>query len=195
MVIIMKHDVTTYQTKRLMADALKKEMEKKSLSKITITDIVTSCKLNRKTFYYHFVDIYDLVKWMLEEETLSILKSYDLMNDYHEAVEYILEKISSNKYIFTCAVDSMGYELLKHLFKKDFSDILYLIITKTEEELDLHTSEDYKHFLCHLYVNSLIGFLIDEAKGLNKYTKEQLLRYVSSLRQALPEVLKKAPQI
>ena len=33
-------------------------MEKKPLSKITVSEIIADCGVNRKTFYYHFEDIY-----------------------------------------------------------------------------------------------------------------------------------------
>ena len=46
----------------------KKAMEKKTLSKITVSELIAECNVNRKTFYYHFDDIYALLKWTLEEE-------------------------------------------------------------------------------------------------------------------------------
>lgn len=49
-------------TKRALASSLKKMMEKKPLSKITVTDLTRECGINRHTFYYHFKDIYDLVQ-------------------------------------------------------------------------------------------------------------------------------------
>ena len=37
-------------------------MEKKPLSNITVSEIIADCGVNRKTFYYHFEDIYALLK-------------------------------------------------------------------------------------------------------------------------------------
>ena len=51
-------------TKYALARSLKKVLEKKSLDKITITDITDDCGVNRQTFYYHFHDIYELIEWM-----------------------------------------------------------------------------------------------------------------------------------
>ena len=64
----MKHEITTFNTKKTIAASLKKFMEKKPLSKITVSEIVADCQINRKTFYYHFENIQDLLKWMLEQE-------------------------------------------------------------------------------------------------------------------------------
>ena len=57
----MTHAEASMKTKQAMADSLKRYMEVKSLSKITISAICEDCGINRKTFYYHFKDIYDLL--------------------------------------------------------------------------------------------------------------------------------------
>ena len=59
----MKSDAT----KVAMSNALKEQLKKKKLSKITINDIASACNISRMTFYYHFQDIYDLTEWTLEE--------------------------------------------------------------------------------------------------------------------------------
>ena len=46
----MKHEVTTYNTKKMLAEALKKAMKTKSFSKITVSEIIKESGVNRKTF-------------------------------------------------------------------------------------------------------------------------------------------------
>jgi len=41
----------------MLADSLKKAMKSKPVSKVTISEIIADCNVNRKTFYYHFEDI------------------------------------------------------------------------------------------------------------------------------------------
>lgn len=52
-------------TKEAIAQALESLLEKRSIEKITVKDIVAECGINRQTFYYHFHDIYDLMEWAL----------------------------------------------------------------------------------------------------------------------------------
>ena len=52
-------------TKEAIAQAFEGLLEKRSIDKITVKDIVTECGVNRQTFYYHFRDIYDLMEWAL----------------------------------------------------------------------------------------------------------------------------------
>ena len=46
-----------------LAEALCQLLETKTLEKITVKDIVARCGVNRQTFYYHFHDVYDLMRW------------------------------------------------------------------------------------------------------------------------------------
>lgn len=52
-------------TKKLLADGLKELLEKKTLDKITVKELVATCGVNRQTFYYNFQDIYELLEWFL----------------------------------------------------------------------------------------------------------------------------------
>ena len=54
----MKHEITSLNTKKTLSASLKKFMERKPLSKISVSEIIADCGVNRKTFYYHFDDIY-----------------------------------------------------------------------------------------------------------------------------------------
>ena len=90
---IMSNEEISLNTKNKIVQSLKNHMQKKSLDKITVSDIVKDCQINRKTFYYHFKNIYDLVKWMLEEEAVEIVKKLHLMNDYEDAIVFVLNYV------------------------------------------------------------------------------------------------------
>ena len=122
---IMKHEVTTLNTKKTLAASLKRFMEKKPLSKITVSEIITDCGVNRKTFYYHFEDIYALLKWMLEEEAVDVVKQFNLLVDYREAVLFVLNYVKTNKHLLCCAYDSMGRDKMKRFFFIPISSALH----------------------------------------------------------------------
>ena len=58
-------------TKSALASALKELMETTPFAKITVSDICAKCNMNRKSFYYHFKDKFDLVNWIYDVEYLS----------------------------------------------------------------------------------------------------------------------------
>ncbi|MBE6350716.1 MAG: TetR family transcriptional regulator, partial [Spirochaetaceae bacterium] len=59
-------------TKQALANAFKELMFEKSFTRITINDICSKCSLNRKSFYYHFKDKYDLLNWIFYVDFFSI---------------------------------------------------------------------------------------------------------------------------
>ena len=61
-------------TKRALAAALKELMDEMSFDKITIVHICNKCEMNRKSFYYHFKDKYELVNWIYYTEFIGTVK-------------------------------------------------------------------------------------------------------------------------
>ena len=70
-----RHYAASDYTKQAMAMALKQLMTQKSMEKISIREIMEGCGMKRQNFYYHFDDIYDLLRWMFREEAVSLLDS------------------------------------------------------------------------------------------------------------------------
>ena len=116
----MKHEVTTYNTKKMLAQSLKKAMSAKPFSRITVTEIIKDSGVNRKTFYYHFEDIFALLKWTFEEEAIEVVKGFDLLIDYEEAIRFVMKYVDENEYIISCAHDSIGRDEMKRFFYADF---------------------------------------------------------------------------
>ncbi len=77
-------------TKNALADSMKKLMRQRSFEKISVSDICNDCGINRKSFYYHFRDKYDLVNWIFyvgfigEMDLSGYATGWDLMEDMCE---------------------------------------------------------------------------------------------------------------
>ena len=69
-------------TKSALADAMKKLMVCKSFAKISISDLCEECGLNRKSFYYHFKDKYDLVNWIFYVDFLTNMGGKNFENEW-----------------------------------------------------------------------------------------------------------------
>lgn len=192
----MKHEVTTLNTKKTLATSLKKFMSIKPLSKVTVSEIITDCGVNRKTFYYHFEDIYSLMKWMLEQEAIEVVKQFDLMVDYEDAIRFVMDYVDANKHILNCAFDSMGREELKRFFYADFIGIMRLVIDGIEKELALKISEDFKTFLCGFYTEAVAGILIDWFRDRTVRDRDETIQYISLVfRASLPQILISATRL
>ncbi|MGN0395582.1 MAG: TetR/AcrR family transcriptional regulator C-terminal domain-containing protein [Coprococcus sp.] len=187
---MMKHEITSSNTKKALAESLKKIMKEKSFSKITVSEIIADCGVNRKTFYYHFEDIYALLKWVLEKEAIEVVKHFDLIVDYEEAILFIMDYIEENDYIISCAYDSIGRDEMKRFFFADFNELVLSIIESAEKEFDRYLDQEYKTFLCKFYVEALAGILIDWIKNRNERNRKQVPEYiVTTLKKSLIGIL------
>ena len=155
----VRHEITSLQTKQALSDALKSKMRKKSLSKISITDIVTEAAVNRKTFYYHFADIYELLRWTFEQDAAKIVSQYAFAIEYTEVIAYTMDYIESNEYIISCTMDSLGLEALKDFFYKDFITLAGYIINARENISEKKLDDDYKQFLQVFFASAISSIL------------------------------------
>lgn len=173
----MKHQLSTYLTKKLFADALKAAMKEKPFSKITVSEIINACGVNRKTFYYHFTDIYDLLQWMFQQEALELMKQFELIICAEEAITFIMDYVEQNDHIINCAQDAMGSDELKRFFVAGFLDIAKDIITQAEVTTGSHLEPGYKDFLCKFYVDAVSNMLTEWARNRDPNHRQAILEY------------------
>ena len=177
----MKHEITTYNTKRILADSLKKIMKQKPFAKITVSEIIADCGVNRKTFYYHFEDIYALLKWMFEEEAIEVVKHFDLLIDYEEAIRFVMQYVDKNDYIIGCAYDSIGRDEMKRFFYADLIGIVTSVIDAAEEKFDIKVDNDFKNYVAKFYTEALSGMLIDWVKDKDNHDREKVVKYLTAI--------------
>ena len=89
----MKHEIQSQATKQALADSLRQLLTRKSFSKITVTEIVENCGVNRKTFYYHFEDIYALLRWMLKQDLRSVVISEELTSEPEKVIRLLEQPV------------------------------------------------------------------------------------------------------
>ena len=65
-------------TKGALSKALKELLEGHSFEKISVSDICDKCNMNRKSFYYHFKDKYDLANWIFDTEFIALTRENSL---------------------------------------------------------------------------------------------------------------------
>lgn len=186
----MTHEETSMRTKKALCQSLKELMKHKPFSKITVSELIRNCNVNRKTFYYHFEDIYDLLKWMLEQEAVEVIKQFDLLNDYQDAFLFVIDYVEQNSFFLNCIYDSVGRDELKRFFYHDFIGIVDTIIRNTEQKLSLVIDNDFRHFLCNFYTEGIVGIAIDLFQHPDLYDKEKLISYYSVIiGSSIPTVL------
>lgn len=177
----MKYTATSLNTKIMLSSSLKKLMEKKPFSKISVSEIVSDCGVNRNTFYYHFEDIRDLLKWTLEREAIEVVKKFDLLINYKQAILFVMDYAEKNKHIINCAYDSIGRDELKRFFYNDFISITGSLFDSAEKSAGKKLAPDYKDFLIRFYTEAISGVLLDWVKDRSSYSPEKMALYLERI--------------
>lgn len=98
--------------------------------KITVTSLVEKCGISRQTFYYHFNDIDEMLKWAFESETevicakqpegkwIESAKLYVGFLDKYDAVLRSAAKSSSFIFIFNLINDSFNKYISAYLISR-----------------------------------------------------------------------------
>ena len=192
----MRHEITSANTKRAIAASLKKSMAQKPLSKITVSEIIADCGVNRKTFYYHFEDIYALLKWILEEEAIEVVKRFDLLVEPEEAISFVIDYVNENKHLLCCAYDSIGREEMKRFFYADLIGVTQAIIDSIEQEMGISTEQNFKTMLISFYTEALVGMLVDYFREDQKYNRDDLICNIQFiLKHSIPNIIKEKAMV
>lgn len=172
----MPNAMSSDMTKRLMIQSLKKYMAKKPLAKISVREITEDSGVNRQTFYYHFEDIYDMVKWMYQEEAVKLIEGLEGVLLWQDGLLHLLRYIEENKAVCLCTLNSLGHQHLKRFFYDDIHAIIEKTVFSIAEQIP-NVSQDYGQFLTHYYSIALAAMVESWLLGEIKQTPEELIKF------------------
>ncbi len=174
------------QTKRALAAALKEMMTQKPMNRITIHDITERCGIRRQNFYYHFEDVYDLMRWMFQQEAMTLLEGYEGTLLWQEGLLRLFRYIEENRAVCLCALKSVGREHLKRFFEAE----LYAITHRTVEQIGCEVgakkagvTEEEIALMTHMQIVSYAGVIESWLLGEIDRTPEELIAFTDQMFQ------------
>lgn len=179
-----KNSSVSEQTKLQLAAALKTLMAQKSMEKITIAELTSMCHIRRQSFYYHFEDIYDLLRWMIENEAISLLKQQEGALLWKEGLLQLFRYLEDNRAVCLCALKSVGRSHIRRFFEADIYAIIHRTIEQLGENIGVKNNLDSfvdVEMLTHFYVVALAGMMESWLLGEIDRTPEQLIQFADTL--------------
>ncbi|MCG9968356.1 TetR family transcriptional regulator C-terminal domain-containing protein [Pelotomaculum terephthalicicum JT] len=173
----MPNSMSSDVTKRLMVQSLKKFMAKKPLAKISVREITEDSGFNRQTFYYHFEDIYDMVKWMYQEEAVKLVVEHEGVLLWQDGILQLFRYIEENKAVCLCTLNSLGHQHLKRFFYDDIHAAIERTFLSITEGVP-NVPKDYAEFLIHYYSIALAALMESWLLGEIKQTPEKLIEFI-----------------
>lgn len=111
-------------TKQALSQALKELIRNHEFDKISVGNICEVCGMNRKSFYYHFKDKYDLVNWIYYTEFITVIQKNESLTGW-DLLDEICLYFYKNRYLYQKTFRING----QNSFTDYFSDIMKSIIS------------------------------------------------------------------
>ena len=162
------------KTKKKIASSMVELVEKKPIDKITITDITVNCDMTRQVFYRYFVDKYDLINWMYEEDCGSIIYTGEENFSLKSWIEYIIDILEDKKSFYVQAIQDDSSKTFENLILDKTRFYLKKIIEyKTATELTKQLE-----FLIEMTARGLVEMIIFEIEKEMPVKKEILVDWL-----------------
>lgn len=186
----MNHEEMNQRTEAVLIGTFKALMLKKPMNKITVSELVEECGINRKTFYYHFEDIRDMQRKMLRQDIEAIFSRGDLITDHDLIINSVLDYIEQNKVILKNMLSCIGRAELDLFLNSNVNKPIYSLVCETEQKQNLSVGDEYKRFLADFFTRAVSGVLIDWIENRANRNKEQIKQYLfTTLSTAIPAAL------
>lgn len=164
-------------TKRALATALREIMKETSFDKINVAHICDRCGMNRKSFYYHFRDKYDLVNWIFDTEMITLMK--DLSDDRWDALEGVCGYFFDNRDFYRKALQIKGQNSLSEHLRKFLYPLIHNRIEKIIGQDDV--PQLCIDFIADGFICSIERWLLDK----NCMSAEEFVSILKQIVQAI----------
>jgi len=144
-------------TRKAIIQTFREMLEKSPLDKITVTNIIERCGINRNTFYYHFRDIYDLLEAFFKEELEKVIET-SANDSWQNMLEAVMKTVTENKQIVYHIFNSLDRDQLERYVFESTNRHMYELVKKEAEGLNV-TDEDIR-YISEFYQYAFIGYFL-----------------------------------
>lgn len=143
-------------TKKALANSFKCLMAEVPFAKINIADICEKCQMNRKSFYYHFRDKYELLNWIFDTESIEAIKKSNCQN-ISEVFDTLFSYFYENRSFYKKALQIDG----QNSFSEHFRELCKPIFTEVlqNSNYDKQTTEFHVNFIADALMCAIIRWL------------------------------------
>lgn len=157
-------------TKKMIVEETEKLLFEKKIKKLTVKNIVDACHITRQAFYYHFSDILELLKWMLEQKGNELFLEYENSNDTEEQIQYFLRFSVNARPVVKKGLESKYGEEVEKLLLENLQKIFHRLAEK-QGVLQKFTPFE-RDFIIRYHCQAIMGIVQrwsdEDTKNLNQ---------------------------
>lgn len=178
-------------TKNAIIQSFLKLLNEKRLDRITVKDIVVDCGVSRKTFYYYFDDIYDLLEKVLEDLKRESVEKITNFESFEAELMKLAEFVMNNKKAVYHIYNSVSREKLEDYLYESSLPIIESTIKKKVENIKYF--EDDVDILSRVCANAFTSCMLRWMKdGMSADFEHELKRIALMFEDSLQYALIRA---
>ena len=165
------------RTEKAIMDTFLLLLNQNPLDKITVKDIVSACGISRNTFYYHYQDIYDLLRATFAAVVDRVLQ--ENVTTWQESLRSCTSFALENR--------RAVYHVYRSAYREDLERSLYRVSEERMERLIRHltagmtVSEEDIHYLTLFYKCAVTGILLEWLNAVRLWPTNSTLRILRSI--------------
>ena len=146
--------------KREITETLLRLLEKKSLEKITVKELVTLCGISRQTFYYHFEDVLDVVDWWTRQGAQHLMEESLRTEDPRKLLRLFVDYTAEHRQTLQHLLASRWREQLERRLVQVFTTYLQDMLHRMHPNLAMSPADE-EAFLT-FYACGISGLLMEQ---------------------------------
>ena len=131
------------RTKQLLANGLKEISATTALRKIRVGELCDRCGVDRRTFYYHFKDIYDLAAWIFDQDMHIYLPLRSAGTPTVRGLTGVLSRFREQSVFYRCALAEDSQNALGRHFLQATVSMYTALILKKQGKNSLSEEESF----------------------------------------------------
>lgn len=154
------------RSKQLIREAMITLLNKKSLTEITVSDIVKTANINRGTFYNHYgnpIEVLEEIKEELMQKLTNALKLSKEKNDVDTFLNTIIEHFRRNEEEYRKIIDAIPMSVIDKMKQELINEIETL-------------KPDIDNLSLSLIVNGIAGLYLDFLKNKVSFSYDEITR-------------------
>ena len=138
--------------------ALKDLMAHQPIDTISVLQLSKKCGISRKTFYYHYHDIYDLLTQLFLEEKIQ---GANTCENYDQLIRCTFNYYKANEEFINASLNSAGKDLFVEFVYNTFytSGIRFINKIDVDKKLTGLTKKSIARFYAYGYGQSIVYYL------------------------------------
>lgn len=178
-----KNDLRIIKTRRLLYDSLINLMKDKPIEEIKVADICEKAMINRSTFYAQYSDKYELLYDYIMDLKKNLATELEKNTNISNSKEYYIEMIR----LFLNHIEEKGKIYTSIMINNKNSITMDMVYDALNEDVKkrLASFDAPSHIpieiVSKFYIGAVFNIGIEWLKNRNKYTKEELIKYLEEL--------------